>query len=158
MKNQFWAILALAVAGASLTLSLGSRAAQVVHADSTPTTCDATTLNGAYGYTLSGYAYDANYNIYISAAVGRFVADGNGGVTGSDSMNFDSSIFKRKITGTYTINSDCTGSVTLTYDDGTNKAQTVHGDIIAVNNGKEVNFAQTDAPFMVTAVMKKVNQ
>lgn len=157
MKKHVWSVVALALAGASLTMSLGYRPTQIVHADTTPAACDATTLNGAYGYTLSGYAYDSQYNIYIVAAAGRFVADGNGAVTGSDTMNFDSSVSKRKMTGSYTMNADCTGSVTLAYNDGTS-TQNVHGDVVAVNNGKEVNFTQTDAPFMITAVMKRVNQ
>src|SRR5262245_14461349 len=83
----------------------------VAHAQ---TACDAGAFTGAYGYTQSGYAYDAQGNIYFLAAAGRMVADGAGAITGSETLNFDGSVIKRPYTGTYTMNADCTGSVTLT--------------------------------------------
>jgi hypothetical protein len=126
----------------------------VAHAQ---TACDATAFTGAYGYTQSGYAYDAQGNIYFLAAAGRMVADGAGAITGTETLNFDGSVIKRQYTGTYTMNEDCTGSTTLTMA-AANQGSPVHGDIVAVNNSRQVNFVQTDANFVFSGVLTKQNQ
>ena len=118
--------------------------------------CDASSLSGAYGYTLSGFAYDAQFNSYILASVGRLVADGAGNFTGADSFNFDGSPVQRKYTGTYTIKDDCTGSLILQTQSGTNTI-TNHFDFVTMNGGREVNLVQMDTNFIFSGVMKRQN-
>ena len=124
---------------------------RTVHAQ---TGCDLTSLSGAYGYGLTGYAYDNQGNLYVLASAGRLVADGNGGVTGADTYSFDGSVGKRTYTGTYTMNTDCTGSVTLQLSIG-NSTSTNHGDFVSVSNGSEINFVQTDANYILSGTFKK---
>jgi hypothetical protein len=116
--------------------------------------CDLTSFTGAYGYIFNGYAYDPQNNVYIIASVGSLASDGNGGLTGGDTTNFDVTVLKRTFTGTYSINADCTGSSTLQMANGTSTS-TAHGDIVAVNNAREVNFVQTDPNFIVSGTFKK---
>jgi hypothetical protein len=85
------------------------------------------------------------------------VADGAGAITGTETLNFDGSVIKRQYTGTYTMNEDCTGSTTLTMA-AANQGSPVHGDIVAVNNSRQVNFVQTDANFVFSGVLTKQNQ
>jgi hypothetical protein len=150
-KNPGLAIL-LAISVVAAALVIGYRKVPVVHAQDKG--CDATTVTGAYGYTLSGTVYDNYGYIYMLGAAGRMVSDGNGNLTGTDTLSFDGTIAKRQYTGTYTMNADCTGSLTLTMPGG----GTMHADIVAVNNGKELNMVQTDTAYIVTAVLKQQSQ
>jgi hypothetical protein len=127
--------------------------APVAHAQNA---CDASTFTGAYGYTESGYAYDVQGNIYILASTGRMVADGNGGLTGTETSSLDGTIVRRQYTGTYTMTGDCVGSVTLQFASAT--AGAIHGDIVAVNNARQINFVQTDANFVFSGVLTRQNQ
>ena len=122
-----------------------------VHAQ---TGCDLTSFSGAYGYNETGYVYDNQGNVYILGSVGRIVADGNGGLTGAETYSFDGTVGKRTYTGTYSMNADCTGSVTLQSTGGTSTGP-AHGDIVAVNNSREINFVQTDTNYIFSGTLKK---
>lgn len=100
---------------------------------------------------MTGYVYDRQGYVYYLASVGVATSDGAGNLTGSETMSFDGTVLKRKYTGTYTINADCTGSVTLQYADNS----VLHGDIVILNDAKEVNLVQTDSAFVFSGVLKK---
>ena len=132
-------------------ISITTRKPVVVHAQSTG--CDASSLKGAYGYRVNGTAYDSQYYTYLFGAVGRLTFDGAGALTGTDTLSADGQILRgRTITGTYTMNSDCTGSVVLT-----NSSLTMNFDVVSVNNGSEWDLVQTDSSFILTGVMKQQN-
>jgi hypothetical protein len=153
MKPTMSILLAGAMVLGGLFLGRTFHHTPAVHAQNG---CDASSFSGAYGYNLTGVTYDAQGFQYILAAVGRGVADGAGGITGGDTFSFDGTIVRRTFTGTYTVNADCTGSVTLQVSiTGTNNTGATHGDIVAVNNGREVDFVQTDAPFVFSGAFKK---
>ena len=82
------------------------------------------------------------------------VADGKGGVTGTDTFSLDGTIAHRTYTGTYSMNEDCTGSIVLQVTAGGTSA-TGHGDIVAVNNAREINFIQTDPNIIFSGVFKR---
>ena len=126
--------------------------ARAVHAQNA---CDASSFEGGYGYALSGYSYDAQGNLYVLAGAGRMVADGKGGVTGADTFSLDGTISRRTYTGTYSMNADCTGSMVLQVPGTTGAA---HGDIVAVNNAREINFIQTDPNVIFSGVFKRQTQ
>jgi hypothetical protein len=150
-KNlAFAGALAICVLAAALVIGTGK--APAVHAQTKD--CDATSLTGAYGYSLTGTVYDSQYNWYLLGAAGRLVSDGSGSLTGADTFSFDGDIVKRQYTGTYTMNADCTGSMTLTPPSGAAS----HFDFVAVNNSKEVNVVQTDTDWILTGVLKLQNQ
>ena len=116
--------------------------------------CDATTLNSAYGFAQSGQFYVDGYGYLPLAGNGRIAGDGNGNLTGFDTIVADGTTYKRNLTGTYTVKSDCSGSVSLAFDDQT----TMHGDILIVNDGKEVLYNDTDTDFIYHGSWKKINQ
>lgn len=115
--------------------------------------CDATSFTGAYGYKWSGFVYDNQGYTYYLGAVGRMVSDGAGSLTGSHTYSFDGTIVKQQYTGTYTVNEDCTGTITLT----TPNAGSSHFDFVIVNSGAEVDVVQTDAYFVLTGELKRQN-
>jgi hypothetical protein len=116
--------------------------------------CDLTSFNGAFGYSLSGSVYDTRGYVYLIGAAGRMTSDGAGNLTGADTYSFDGNVAKRQYTGTYTVESDCTGSVTLTTPNG----NSTHFDFVLVNDGKEVSLVQSDSGWIVTGSLKKQTQ
>lgn len=113
--------------------------------------CSAATLTGPYGYSLGGTYYDAQGYSYVFASAGRMIFDGSGNITGADTINNDGSPARRQYAGSYVVNSDCTGTVTLTT---TGATASTHGDIVLVSGGKEVNFVQTDANIIFSGTLK----
>jgi hypothetical protein len=153
-KTWFVLILGAALFGGGMLTSHHLTPVRTVHAQSG---CDASTLSGAYGYNLTGYVYDSQGYSYFLASAGRLVPDGGGGLSGTETLSFDGTIVHRTYTGTYTMNDDCTGSMVWQVTQG-NSTVTVHADIVAVNNAREINFVQTDQPFIFSGVFKKQTQ
>ena len=143
----FFAVLL--AAGALFVHFQTQKAPRVVHAQ---TGCDATSLNGAYGYTYTGFYFDRAGNTNFLSVSGRFVADGQGNITGKESDSFSGQLLKGDpYTGTYTINSDCTGSLSTS-------SQAVGGaayDFVLVNSGAEIQLVETDSGTNVTGSGKK---
>lgn len=156
MRKLFAIGLLVMVAAVAVAL-FSARRGTVVHAQSTPPGCDASSLGANFGYTANGEVYDAQGNLYFLSAVGRAVGDGNGGLTGTETLSYDGSIVKRQFTGTYTMNTDCTGNVTLQYTDGANKS-TTHADLVAVSNAKKINMTATDADTVMAYVWERISQ
>jgi hypothetical protein len=140
---------AVCIAGTMTLMSL-KKGATVVHAQSAG--CDVTSLKDAYGYSLSGTAYDSSYYTYLFTAAGRLVSDGAGNITAADTMSMDGTTVRRAITGTYTVNADCTGSVTFA-----NSSLNQHFDFVITDNLKEVDMVMTDDGFMLTGKMRQQN-
>jgi hypothetical protein len=65
--------------------------------------CTSANFQGAYGYTFTGLT---GFNALPFAAVGRLVADGQGGVSGVETASSNGEIFQRTYTGTYKVNPD----------------------------------------------------
>jgi hypothetical protein len=72
-----------------------------------PDQCSQATLDGAYMSTQSG-----TLNGLPLVQVNRIVADGQGGFTGSGTVVVNGVVSTVAITATYTVNSDCTGTLT----------------------------------------------
>ena len=70
-------------------------------------------LKGNYTYTLGGtiFGLPQGYGTYHEA--GFFVADGNGGLTGVDDFTSGSNLISGSSNGSYAINGDGTGTMTL---------------------------------------------
>ena len=107
--------------------------------------CSAATLNGRYGLTFSGFsttgALPAPVSTSIPVAGGGLVTfDGNGNLSASETVNFGGLILPVNVTGTYTVNPDCTGSFT------TSRA---HLNLVIVRNGREILAVNTDLGHVV---------
>ena len=72
-----------------------------------PDQCSQATLNGAYMSEQRGSLIGLPYT-----QVNRIVSDGNGSITGSGTAVLDGVVSFPVITATYTVNSDCTGTLT----------------------------------------------
>jgi hypothetical protein len=115
--------------------------------------CTNATLQGAYGFTISGMRPSAptpGAPVEMVAGVALTMFDGNGSFTQTD--NIHGSITglaapNRKGTGTYTINQDCTGTMILNNPG----APSLTLSIVVVDDGNEVRTAVVDPTATVTA-------
>jgi hypothetical protein len=156
LKKTVFSVLAATFVLGGFFLGYNFWSTRTVHAQSAQT-CDATAFSGGYGYGFNGFAYDSQGNLYILAATGRMVFDGAGNVSGADSYSADGTVGKRTYTGTYTVNSDCTGSMTLQFNSG-DPTIGAHSNVVAVNNAKEINIIETDTNFILSGTLKKQTQ
>lgn len=77
--------------------------------------CNLRDLKGAYGFTIVGKNLDLGVGYILS---GLFRSDGNGNFTGSGKQTVGVQATGAKFTGTYQVNSDCTGTAHLRFVDG----------------------------------------
>jgi len=116
--------------------------------------CSAQSLFGPYAYSFRGvYIGDAFGDFFDFAATGRFLADGNGGLSGADTVSNDEVITRgRQYTGTYTINSDCTGSVIFKDSAGRTIANM---DLVIAGTGNEVDLIESDQGTNIVGTAKQ---
>jgi hypothetical protein len=119
--------------------------------------CTNATLHGTYQWNITGYIQTTNQN---GGNIGDFapiveasyaVFDGHGTITKLVSTdNFSSGgSFTVTGTGTYTVNSDCSGSLTFNTTAGTINR---HLEIL---DGDTVDFVHTDTGLIIAGTMKK---
>jgi hypothetical protein len=103
------------------------------------------TVTGIYGVRNSGTALIGGGSAGVPiAAVGIATFDGRGNVQISFTGSFNGTIFKGLLlTGVYTINLDCTGSITL-------NPGASHFDIVVNPNGNQIDGIQTDTGSVTT--------
>ncbi len=107
-------------------------------------TCTNATLNGVYGFISVGL----NGSGVPASNVTQVKADGNGNLTGTTTKSIDGTIVTFATTGTYHLLTNCTGSATLTNQDG----QTEHDNLV-LNNGNKGGFLiQTDPNHVESAI------
>ena len=75
--------------------------------------CSSASLMGTFGFTSTGFRTAPTTLAGPIAQVGTQTFDGSGGTTATATFNQNGNTFKVTITGTYTVNSDCTGTFTL---------------------------------------------
>lgn len=76
-------------------------------------TCSDATLNGRGGVVITGT--DASGLMALS---GQLTADGRGGITGSETISENGVINVADVTGSYSVNPDCTGNASITPEGG----------------------------------------
>ena len=108
--------------------------------------CSLRTLKGRYLFSASGK--DAAGTDFSFAGSERF--DGNGNITTKQSVNqsVNGSSGFILITGTYTLNSDCTGS--SSYSDNT------HYNLFVSPDGSIFNYIQTDTGAIISGEEKRI--
>jgi hypothetical protein len=99
--------------------------------------CSTETIRGEYGFRTAGAQLRPDGTRVDFASIGRFVRDGHGNVvSGEVTANAGGTISRVTLTGTYTVNPDCTGSQTSILNTGA----VVHFDFLIVDNGKRVEL------------------
>jgi len=114
--------------------------------------CSMVTMKGDYLYAqdgvIPGKSVDKNQ---FFAQAGREHFDGNGGMSGIYSGNFNGTIIRGSYSGTYTMKANCSGTVTFT----DNARQVYNYDIFATQGGSEFVFVQTDSNSITSAYQRR---
>ena len=96
--------------------------------------CSLRGVSGRYGYTTAG----AIPTLGPVAAVGQVTLDASGNLTGAQTASFNGAIVPETISGTYTVNSDCTGTATVNVYHGGVLARTTNLAVIFDDNEREL--------------------
>ncbi len=114
-------------------------------------TCTNKKLKGNYGMIVTGDRINGD-NPGPRADVGLFTADGSGNISGLLSKSKNGTIGQnRTFTGTYTVDTDCTGYGSITDSEG----EVMSFDFIIVDSGKTVFGLQTDDGRVTTFQLTK---
>jgi hypothetical protein len=136
-------------------LFLGIPSAQAEHK------CDNGTLNDTYRFVATGSDFSGPEIHFL--LVGTATFDGQGNISGATTESFEGHI-EPGITfaGTYTVNADCTGSMTINGNHpGTTdgflpaRTDTHHLNFVIGSKGKELDLIFTDTGNVIGASMKR---
>jgi hypothetical protein len=141
------AVFALEVAQFAHATSAALGAAQESEAE-----CSLATLNGAFIMQAQGIAVGGSVpGPFGYASISTYDGKGNTHATYSGSWN---GMIRRNqtLTGTYTVDADCTGTKTVELGGGA----VSHYDMFLSPNGNMYSLVQTDAGVIVTAIFYRV--
>ncbi len=108
-----------------------------------PPTCTMAGRAGEYGLTWSGTMFFPTGAVAV-VAVGRITFDDAGNVSGAQTVNKGGGVNELTFQGTYTVNPDCRGTITVSvYDQSGNLASKATWATISINNMTENYGAMT---------------
>ena len=155
MKRIVSLLLLLAVSTTLLFLVRNwKQGVPIVHAQS----CSVTSLTGDYGFTQTGFetknTMGGNQLPFTQVGLSKYDGAGNFSVTFTDQSPGKPTPYipaQGASSGTYTVNSDCTGVATITSGDGVG----ISVNFVLIGDGAEV-FGINTTPFVVgTLDLKK---
>jgi hypothetical protein len=117
--------------------------------------CSIGTLHGSFGYTATGTLLPSAVPVSLAGPfgeIGRQTFDGNGHTTATATINANGNIINVTIEGTYTVNPDCTGSMTRNVSP---LGVTAHDDLVIDDEGVELRTIATDPGEIETYVYRK---
>jgi hypothetical protein len=117
--------------------------------------CSLASLKGPYALDRQGTLVASILGLPAPAAWGEMARedfDGAGGFSGKATINIGGAVGSATVTGTYTLNHDCTGTKTV----NTNGGVTVHEAIIVIGGGQRMIGTQTDPWAVVQTRAEKI--
>jgi hypothetical protein len=118
--------------------------------------CSLATLQGSFGYTSTGTLLDSYVPAPYAgpfAEVGRQTFDGKGNTNATATISSNGNIQQEAtIQGTYKVNADCTGSMTLYV---VQFQATVHADFVIDHDGAEIRAISTDSGVIESRIYNK---
>jgi len=152
MYERVWTIAAVIVL-AGLMLGESARANQCRQAD----------VAGKFGFTLTGWLILPTGAV-PAAAVGQANVDNRGNVTGTEARNVGGGYGDETFTGTLTVNSDCTGSMTLNFVEAGQPVRTSVLSLVVVDDNRGIRMVQksltlpngTPVPVVITVDVRRI--
>lgn len=109
--------------------------------------CSIASLKGTFAYTGAGFITAPPAFAGPFMEVGTQIFDGKGGTTATAMASQNGNIIPMTATGTYTVNSDCTGTLTLQVAP---LGITVHVYFVLDSNLAEFQAIETDSGLAIT--------
>ena len=120
--------------------------ALVAWADADEDTCTLASLEGGWGFALSGTILASP-----AAATGVLTVDGEGNFSGYDTLSANGTILSEAFTGTVTVNLDCTTSATIV----SSLVGEAHFDGVLVAKKREILLIRRDSGTVLFGSAKK---
>lgn len=114
--------------------------------------CSNATLNGTYARRDTGFVTAPPAIAGPLAGVSSVVFDGNGGVTSAGMSSLNGNVSSGTSKGTYTVNSDCTGTSTTE----SNTGRTSTSFFVIANNGNEIHMVVTSPNTVINCFFSKL--
>jgi hypothetical protein len=108
--------------------------------------CTAAAIKGIFGFQGGGF----NSSLIPSAFAGQVKLDGAGNLTGNETLSSGGTIISGPVSGTYAVNPDCTGSVSITFNGSDS-----HDNFVIVSGDQSALEIQTDSGKIVTTTAVK---
>lgn len=105
--------------------------------------CNTSTLKGSYGHLVNGTIL--GFGPFTVVGVATF--DGDGKWSRVETSNVNGQVFPETLTGTYTVNPDCSGTAHMT--NGETSA------FVIVDGGRKILAMGTDPNAVLTVVLEK---
>ena len=128
-----------------LTLALAASSTLTAHASA----CSNSTIRGSYAYTIHGQVFLPNgFTLFIDG-LAKTTFDGQGNLTELDAVAANGNVAPgwTPNTGTYSVNPDCTGSITVT----NGNQPLIHLQMIVAQSGNTIHEMVIDPGFATTA-------
>jgi len=125
--------------------------------------CSTEGVAGDYGFTIAGTLLSPTGAVLV-AGVGKASLSANGGFSGTEARSVGGGFANETLNGTFTVNSDCTGTLTAqVFDDHGKLVRTSVFSIVFDNDEKEIRAVQeslqlpngTFVPAVITVEGKK---
>jgi hypothetical protein len=114
-------------------------------------TCSNATVAGHWGYSETGTLYVSGVAVPY-ASVGTFTLDADGNYAGERTASLGGKIVKATFKGTATVNSDCTGTLTISfYDQSGNVTSTATKFLVFVDHSREARAIATSVEQVVSS-------
>ena len=114
--------------------------------------CSNATLKGTFAYTNTGFITAPPPQAGPFAGVGTQTFDGNGHTNATAWVSQNGNILQVTITGTYTVNPDCTGTLTLQISP---VGITGHSFFVIDDGGAGLRAINTDPGEVITTVARR---
>jgi hypothetical protein len=145
-RTSAFKLSAIGLTGILVLLTLPKQALHKVQAHEGSEGCSVATLKGNYGQVLRGDVL----NVGPIVAVGVTTFDGAGHFVADQTINLNGNVFQAPLTGTYTVNRNCTGIVDAV---GTG----LHSFVI-VDGGKEMDLMDNNNAEVLTIHFTRISQ
>jgi hypothetical protein len=116
--------------------------------------CSLAGVAGKYGYTSSGTIVAPPVGPF--AAVGHVTFTAAGTFSGAQTTSIAGNFFDETVSGTFTVNSDCTGTAIVNVYHGTTLARTTNLNVVWDDNQKEARAIFLTAGTAITINVKKM--
>jgi hypothetical protein len=116
--------------------------------------CSMSDVAGNYGYTSSGTIVTPPVGAF--ATVGHVTFGPTGNLSGAQKTSIAGNFFDETVSGTYSVNPDCTGTATVNIYHGTTLARTTNLNLVWDDNQKEVRAIFLTAGTVITIDAKKI--
>ena len=126
--------------------------------DSSPFTCSLKTIKGSYATSTTGSILFAG-PVGAVADVGKITFDGNGGASQTTAVSLNGVIIpsRSSLSGSYRVETDCTGGISLTLP-GPTGTITSTSRFVIVRNGEEILTINTGVGRVLTGIATKQHQ